>query len=41
MLNIGMGELLLLSIPCVGIGLLGVVVVVVAMVVRSNARKDK
>ena len=39
--SIGMGELIILAIPCVGIGLLMLVVGVVVVVVRSGSRKDK
>lgn len=38
---IGMGELIILAIPCVGIGLLMLVAGVVVVVVRSGSRKDK
>ena len=39
--SIGMGELLILAIPCVGIGVLMLVALVVFVVVRTGSRKDK
>ncbi len=39
--SIGMGELIILALPCVGIGLLMLVAGVVVVAIRSGSRKDK
>ena len=40
-MHIGIGELIILAIPCVGIGVLLLVVGLVVLVTRSGSRKDE